>query len=249
MTTETEIQQCPPFIYFACNSRVLEYMLDNNVNDKYLMYLSMTSKEIRKILKKIYKIVQIEIKMNSGKKILKVHLSSEVFDKVEQKNLFEYRDSQGKSIIHLLAEAGHYECLEQLLKEYPEININVKTKGPKNKQWTPLHYAIYSGRIEIIKMLLDKGASVDEPLYNDGLLKSSNIFDFIDKISLTRINPPCDYNILQILIKATVNTRTSNSIPNNNECNIDEKIYIKNIDNICSLISLGMTVKSIRFLP
>lgn len=61
--------------------------------------------------------------------------------------------------IHRAANRGDLEGLRKFLAE--GIAVNVKADTFLEEGWTPLHYAAFGGRDEVVKLLLERGASVD----------------------------------------------------------------------------------------
>ncbi|KAL7964970.1 ankyrin repeat-containing domain protein [Trichoderma sp. SZMC 28014] len=90
------------------------------------------------------------------------------------KNLFA---KQGDSPFHLAAKSGHLAIVELFINNKMDINIKAKyghllivemllknnadIHAEDNAHWTPLHYAIYRGRLPTVKILVEKGAHID----------------------------------------------------------------------------------------
>ena len=76
--------------------------------------------------------------------------------------------SEGYALLCDAVENKHTEVAKLLLTNGSKVNRN--KKGPFN---TPLHFAVRNGDLETVKMLLDRGANIDDvkwyvitPLHN-----------------------------------------------------------------------------------
>jgi len=67
-------------------------------------------------------------------------------------------DSSGRSIIHLLVRNNKLNIMKSLIKQFPNLNLNI---GTVIDNWHPLHNAIYFNKkgdyIEMIELLLSQG--------------------------------------------------------------------------------------------
>jgi uncharacterized protein len=63
------------------------------------------------------------------------------------------------------AATGTQERVEQLLHKDPESISSYSPDG-----WTPLHLAVFFGRVNIVHLLLGKGANIDAPSSNNQLV-------------------------------------------------------------------------------
>ena len=67
-------------------------------------------------------------------------------------------DSSGRSIIHLLVRNNKLNIMKSLIKQFPNLNLNI---GTVIDNWHPLHNAIYFNNkgnyIEMIELLLSQG--------------------------------------------------------------------------------------------
>ncbi|GMY33649.1 Transmembrane protein [Fagus crenata] len=79
--------------------------------------------------------------------------------------------SKGVTPLHLAAEGGHLEVMDELLER--GANIDARTKGACG--WTPLHSAAKERRKEAVKFLIENGAFL------------------ADDINDSRFNPPLHY--------------------------------------------------------
>ncbi|XVF81414.1 hypothetical protein PTKIN_Ptkin15bG0153200 [Pterospermum kingtungense] len=79
--------------------------------------------------------------------------------------------SQGVTPLHLAAEGGHLEVMDELLER--GANIDARTKGACG--WTPLHAAAKERKKEAVKFLIENGAFLP------------------DDINDSRFNPPLHY--------------------------------------------------------
>jgi len=50
------------------------------------------------------------------------------------------------------ARDGRVSEVSSLLRDHPEINVN--WADPEFFRWAPLHYASFSGHVEVVKLLL-----------------------------------------------------------------------------------------------
>ena len=67
-------------------------------------------------------------------------------------------DSYGYSPLQVAASCKKVElsCIEQLLQKGADVNYKSKSNG-----FTSLHYATSSGSVDVVKLLLDKGADIN----------------------------------------------------------------------------------------
>lgn len=77
--------------------------------------------------------------------------------------------SSKKSLLHFVAEKGNYAVMEELLQQPCEVDIR------DNNQLTPLHYAASSGHVEILGLLLRKGADINSANNYCRILKEDQI--------------------------------------------------------------------------
>lgn len=62
-----------------------------------------------------------------------------------------------RTLLHLTVETGDEEMMMLLLEGEEGANIEATDKNKR----TPLHLAAISGRLEVVKMLLQKGAVIE----------------------------------------------------------------------------------------
>lgn len=98
----------------------------------------------------------------------------------EVKSLLESKitKSDGDSLLHVAAQHGQTEIVEFFL-DNNHFDVNSQCKTKKGKQFfktTPLMLAIDGNHSETVKLLLDRGASVNVPSlseYQDCLINAS----------------------------------------------------------------------------
>lgn len=87
--------------------------------------------------------------------------------------LLEGRDKEGRTGLHIAAVYGHTPMIEILLGQGAEIDATDKVRIYKKKNsngvfqgleilqenWTPLHCAAKAGYLEVVKLLVESGAS------------------------------------------------------------------------------------------
>jgi len=83
-------------------------------------------------------------------------------------------DEAGRTPLSYAAEAGHQDMTQELLKEYGNFHFMVRDKN----HWTPLHYAIFNGNIQVLQLLLL--ASGRRGLYFTGPPDSGEDSDYSD---------------------------------------------------------------------
>ncbi|KAH9753590.1 Phytochrome-interacting ankyrin-repeat protein 2 [Citrus sinensis] len=130
-------------------------------------------------------------------------------------------DDRGWTPLHIGARKGdiklvddvkglclaHYE-VKQLLDE--GMDVNVAAWGPKSKGVTPLHLAAQGGHLEVMDVLLERGADIDArtkgacgwtPLHTAAKERKKEAVRFLiengaflpDDINDSRFNPPLHY--------------------------------------------------------
>nr|XP_028953887.1 phytochrome-interacting ankyrin-repeat protein 2-like isoform X1 [Malus domestica] len=72
------------------------------------------------------------------------------------------RKSKGVTPLHLAAEGGHLDVMDELLER--GANIDARTKGACG--WTPLHSAAKERRREAVKFLVENGAFLPDDIYD-----------------------------------------------------------------------------------
>ncbi|KAL8104599.1 hypothetical protein AgCh_028717 [Apium graveolens] len=89
-----------------------------------------------------------------------------VFDSLSQPNLvmiFSLRNEDQRSLLHVATSSGHTQVVKILSAVDPLVSgIN----SADEEGWVPLHSAASSGNVEIVELLLNRGADVN--LKNNG---------------------------------------------------------------------------------
>jgi len=62
--------------------------------------------------------------------------------------------------IHQACALGDVEMVRQMLERNPEL-VSARDRDDDAWQYTPLHWAVYSGQLSLVEMLLDRGADID----------------------------------------------------------------------------------------
>ena len=70
-----------------------------------------------------------------------------------------YQDQQGETALHVAARFGYEECTQILVETNGPYGINVEL-AEKTYGWTPLFIACVDGHLEIVKLLVHKGAHI-----------------------------------------------------------------------------------------
>ena len=70
-----------------------------------------------------------------------------------------YQDAQGETALHVAARFGHEDCARILLEGSGEQKMNVEL-AEKTYGWTPLFISCVDGHLNLVKMILGKGADV-----------------------------------------------------------------------------------------
>ncbi|XP_063942797.1 uncharacterized protein LOC135150432 [Daucus carota subsp. sativus] len=89
------------------------------------------------------------------------HATAEL--EMEADKLFKYKETVGKTILHLESEKGNIERVRFILREFANKNLLAKLSEFKR---TALHLAIYKGRIEVAEVLIDAARQLP-PLSDD----------------------------------------------------------------------------------
>ena len=91
--------------------------------------------------------------------------------------LGQLTDEAGRTPLSHAAEAGHQDMTQELLKEYHMHGYNVMMRDKTH--WTPLHYAIFNGNIQVLQLLL-ANVNNGDGLYFTGPPDSSEGSDYYD---------------------------------------------------------------------
>ena len=81
-------------------------------------------------------------------------------------------DNEGKSALHLAADAGSLEVCEALLNKGAYVNSKTKTG------WTSLHYAAMKGYTTLVEFLIKKHNATIDSLTMVSNILNSNVFQF-----------------------------------------------------------------------
>lgn len=65
-------------------------------------------------------------------------------------NPLNFTDDAGRTALSHAAEQGHEDVTNELLEEYAVADVR------DNEHWSPLHYAVFNGHIQIVQLLLTK---------------------------------------------------------------------------------------------
>ncbi|KAK5134052.1 hypothetical protein LTR08_006942 [Meristemomyces frigidus] len=76
-----------------------------------------------------------------------------------------YQDQQGESALHVAARFGHEECARILLNTSGAFGANIEL-AEKTYGWTPLSVACVDGHMEIVTLLVQRGAHVSNRDYS-----------------------------------------------------------------------------------
>ncbi|KAH9845390.1 glycerophosphocholine phosphodiesterase GDE1-like [Teratosphaeria destructans] len=76
-----------------------------------------------------------------------------------------YQDEQGETALHLAARYGHVECARILLSVTGTFGVNVEL-AEKTYGWTPLFIACVDGHLDVVKLLVEKGAHISNKDYS-----------------------------------------------------------------------------------
>ena len=81
-------------------------------------------------------------------------------------------DNEGKSALHLAADAGSLEVCEALLNKGAYVNSKTKTG------WTSLHYAAMKGYTTLVEFLIKKHNATIDSLTMVSNILNSTLFQF-----------------------------------------------------------------------
>uniref|UniRef100_A0A0D2Y576 Nephrocystin 3-like N-terminal domain-containing protein n=1 Tax=Fusarium oxysporum (strain Fo5176) TaxID=660025 RepID=A0A0D2Y576_FUSOF len=79
------------------------------------------------------------------------------------KNQLQSKINRGQTIIHAAAEGGNTQVLETILEAVDDSSLEIRDRA----QRTPLWYACVEGHEDMVKYLLERGASTDA-IFDDG---------------------------------------------------------------------------------
>ncbi|ENH75185.1 Ankyrin-1 [Fusarium oxysporum f. sp. cubense race 1] len=81
----------------------------------------------------------------------------------DPKNQLQSKINRGQTIIHAAAEGGNTQVLETILEAVDDLSLEIRDRA----QRTPLWYACVEGHEDMVKYLLERGASTDV-IFDDG---------------------------------------------------------------------------------
>ncbi|EXA37748.1 hypothetical protein NW761_009922 [Fusarium oxysporum] len=81
----------------------------------------------------------------------------------DPKNQLQSKINRGQTIIHAAAEGGNTQVLETILEAVDDSSLEIRDRA----QRTPLWYACVEGHEDMVKYLLERGASTDV-IFDDG---------------------------------------------------------------------------------
>lgn len=83
--------------------------------------------------------------------------TDESLEKLRESGTGGFRDSEGRTPLHLASACGHVECVKSLIEKGAPVNV---TDGAESKA-TPLSCAASCGALQIVRLLLEGGANVN----------------------------------------------------------------------------------------
>lgn len=110
----------------------------------------------------------------------------------EDKNLVDYRDSDGYTPLHRASYGGFKDCAKYLVKSGSDI------ESKTNDDWTPLHCAVRWNNVTVVEYLVSLGADVNAkssggntPLH---IAASNGRYSLTcDIIQILLYHPGCDF--------------------------------------------------------
>ena len=73
-----------------------------------------------------------------------------------------YQDAGGETALHVAARLGHEECALMLIQGSEDQRINIEL-AENTYGWTPLFIACVDGHLNVVKMLIERGADARKP--------------------------------------------------------------------------------------
>lgn len=107
--------------------------------------------------------MQKKDKMNLLQEAIRTKGSRNIISLLEGLSLSDIEkndEKTGLNIVHYAVSEGAYKELFLILSEYKSIDINILTNGLQKK--TALEMACAKGNIEIVKLLLQNGAKIED---------------------------------------------------------------------------------------
>ncbi len=164
---------------------------------------------------------------------------------LERKNIdidsrYVFPDNSNMFLLHYAAKSGSLEMCQILLDFRPDINI----ADARNKYYTALHYAVMVQNIEIIELLIARGADVNRlaclyaPIHFYVASGNAEIFKML-------VNAGADINI-RMGSSPVSNIRALAKIPPSNKflgftC-INYAAYLNNLERVRFMIDVGADI-------
>jgi len=138
-------------IFVDIDMNLLKETKNINIENKY-KFLSIFSKKDKYSNIYIYELIHEDINSKDDDDIIK---SINNYSKMK-----DFLEENGYYIVYLLIKSRNVNCIEYILKNYKNINLDKKIdeSETKYKGLTPLIYACYKKSINIVEMLINYGA-------------------------------------------------------------------------------------------
>ncbi|KAH9893129.1 ankyrin repeat-containing domain protein [Xylariomycetidae sp. FL2044] len=134
----------------------------------------------------------------------------------------DFVDSSNRTALLAAASRGWTRGVEYLLTRGANVNIRASTKN-----LSPLYVAVYDGHLEVVKLLLEKGADPDSRCETDTPLLSACLRGYLD--------------IVKVLLQAGANPLASDDIP---KTAIHSAVIGNSVDVVKFLLDQGLDVDS-----
>lgn len=102
-------------------------------------------------------------KMNLLQEAIRTKCSKNIvslLDDITLADIEKNDEKTGLNMIHIAASEGAYKELFLILSEYKNVDVNILTNGLQKK--TALEIACSKGNVEIVKLLLQNGAKIED---------------------------------------------------------------------------------------
>ena len=134
-----------------------------------------------------------------------INKNKEIIEFLISKNAnINYKDNGGFTVLFYAILSKDCDFVSYLLKNYNNIQINIKD----NYNHTPLYFSCLYGTIEIVELLIDYGANIDEEYENGKTI----IFLLLDQFRVI-------YNYQEIQVTVIGGTNPENDINPENQSN------------------------------